>query len=72
MNELIYDNYYSDLANTYYQGYMGGNEPVDSELQEKITNIASKYVDKTKVVVANLVVDGCFDQRCQGGKPVYT
>lgn len=62
MNELIYDNYYSDLANTYYQGYMGGNEPVDSELQEKITNIASKYVDKTKVVVANLVVDGCFDK----------
>lgn len=62
MKELIYDNYYNDLANTYYQIYMGGNEPVDSELQEEITDIASKYVDKAKVVVANLVVSGCFDK----------
>ncbi len=62
MSELVDEYYYYRLADAYYQGYMGGNEPVNSEVQDKITDIVSKYVDKAKVVSVNFVVDSCFDR----------
>lgn len=62
MSELADEYYYSNLANAYYQVYMGGNEPVDSKLQEEIKDIVAKYVDNTKVVSANLVVGGTFEK----------
>ncbi|MBP3326940.1 MAG: hypothetical protein J6L77_11040 [Coprococcus sp.] len=62
MSEMANDNYFSDLADEYYQEYMDGKEPADSKLQKRITDIISKCIDKAKVVSVNFVVDGCFDR----------